>query len=531
MNAIVPVQDSFDLQHDVLLAEIKRGLLVPVLGADINLCGRPIDNGMPVSWKVGISGVKYPPSTCELALHLLDQAKTQGNLDPDAHLGELLSDFLTTQLQRPQDSMSAVCLANVCQYIQFVNPDILNALLPQILAEEYHPTPVHEFLVKLAQYQPSAATADTRPYPCFVTVCFDQVLEQHLRKNQVPFHLVAFVLGENGGVFQYTPPGYLPEEISQEIGSGEVSQLMGGFKEHAVVIKLNGGIPTGTRNFAITEDHYIDYLSHQGIKDSLPEMLLAKLTRRGTKGSHLLFLGYSLRHWNLRVILRRIWSECLSNQNKRWTVILEKRFSEIDTKFWTEYGVPGAELKQIDSIDVYIKRLTERLASLPGSSSPSVPPRLPPPIEKSDRTGVFISYSHEDQKLFEELVTILYPIRHNLKLWHDQMIKPGDQWRQEIEKALASAKAAILLVSPNFLSSDFIEKHELPPLLEAAKANGCQILWIKLKECLIDATPIEEYQALYNEPVISSLTRSQRNQAFYEIAKKIQALLKTTAGD
>jgi len=148
-------------------------------------------------------------------------------------------------------------------------------------------------------------------------------------------------------------------------------------------------------------------------------------------------------------------------------------------------------------------------------------PRLSP-SPKKPRDTVFIGYSHEDQKWFDELVTILYPIRHKLKLWHDQMIKPGDEWRQEIEKALAPAKAAILLVSPNFLSSDFIENHELPPLLEAAVANGCKILWIKLKECLMDGSPIEKYQALYNEPVISSLTKLSTTKPFTRSLRKFR---------
>jgi len=523
MNAIVATQDRIGLQHDMLLAEIKRGLLVPVLGGDINLCGRPVQNMVPIGWKAGAEGIKYPPSTCELGLHLLDRAKEQGSLNLDRNLRELLSNFLTTQLSSPQDSMTAICLANVCQYIRFVNPLILDALLPQLLAEEYAPTPVHEFLLKLAQYRPNSAMADTRPYPCIVTACFDQVLEQHLHRNQVPFHLVAFVLAENGGAFQYTPPGHQPEEVSREIGSGDLSQLMEGFKEYPVVIKLNGGIPAGgTRNFAITEDHYIDYLSHQGIKDSLPEMLLAKLTSR-TKGSRLLFLGYSPRHWNLRVILRRIWYECLNNQNKHWTVILESRFSEIDAKFWTEYALPEAELMQIDSLDDYIKRLTARLAQLPQGTSPPNAVRGQPSstIKKANRDGVFISYSHEDHKWFKELVTMLAPVQRKLKIWHDQMIRPGAEWRKEIETALASAKAAVLLVSPDFLNSDFIQKNELPPLLDAAKTDGCKILWIKVKECLIDETPIENYQAVYNEPLIN-LTDGKLNRAMYDIVKKIR---------
>ncbi len=57
-------------------------------------------------------------------------------------------------------------------------------------------------------------------------------------------------------------------------------------------------------SFVITEDHYIDYLTRTDISNLLPVTLAAKLRK-----SHFLFLGYSLRDWNLRVILHRIWGE------------------------------------------------------------------------------------------------------------------------------------------------------------------------------------------------------------------------------
>ena len=525
MNATsTPVRD-LALEEQELIDDIEDGLLVPVLGGDINLCGRQLRNRIPISWQEDPEGIQFPPSTCELALHLLKQATEQENLDQD--LRKLLAGFLKTQLGRPQDSMSTIGLANVCQYIQFVNPRILEVLLPKILAQEYHPTPVHEFLVKLAQYRPSRAKADSCPYPCIVSACFDQVLEQHLRKNQVPFHLVAFVLGENGGAFQYTPPGRQPEEASEEISPGLKSKLMDAFKEHCVVIKLNGGMGAGRRNFAVTEDHYIDYLNRQGITDSLPEMLLAKLTKRGTKdNSHLIFLGYSPRHWNHRVILRRIWSECLNNQNKRWTVVMEKSFGKIDTKFWEEYGLQKeVDIRQIDSLDDYVKKLAARLVDLPGRTSP--PRRGPDPPSKPVRDGVFISYSHKDERWFNELEKMLSPVQSKLKIWHDQMIEPGAKWKEEISKALESAKAAVLLVSPDFLDSEFIQKHELPPLLEAAKGDGCRILWINVKASLIGSTSLDDYQALYDGEPLISLTEGQLNKTLFEIATKIHNLLES----
>jgi internalin A len=144
----------------------------------------------------------------------------------------------------------------------------------------------------------------------------------------------------------------------------------------------------------------------------------------------------------------------------------------------------------------------------------------------SSENQIFISYSHADAEALSQLQKTLKPLIRNqiISVWDDTQIQPGDEWRTSIETAIASAQIAILLVSTNFLASNFIAENELPPLLEAAQARGLKIIWIPLSASLYEETAIATYQAAHppNRP-IDSLLPAQQNQAWVEICKKIKA--------
>jgi len=159
--------------------------------------------------------------------------------------------------------------------------------------------------------------------------------------------------------------------------------------------------------------------------------------------------------------------------------------------------------------------------------SPAVPSRSSASTD-AQRHHVFISYSHRDKKWLSELQTMLKPlVRVGLiEVWDDNKIKPGATWKTEIERALASAKVAVLLVTANFLASDFIASNELPPLLQAARDRGLVVLWIYFSSCLYEITEIANFQAAHGiGRALDRMPKPNRQAVLSEVCGYIRNLL------
>jgi len=145
------------------------------------------------------------------------------------------------------------------------------------------------------------------------------------------------------------------------------------------------------------------------------------------------------------------------------------------------------------------------------------------------RDKVFISYSHKDKKWKEELETMLKPLSSKGKIiyWDDTKIKTGQKWDNEIKNALEKTKIALLLVSANFLASDYIMKKELPVVLEAAEEGKCKIFWMLLNECLYEETGLIDIQAVHDiKKPLAGLKPTERSKILADTARQIQKVYK-----
>jgi len=144
----------------------------------------------------------------------------------------------------------------------------------------------------------------------------------------------------------------------------------------------------------------------------------------------------------------------------------------------------------------------------------------------STRDQVFFSYSHADSKYLDRMLIHLRPVERSgaVNLWSDTKIKVGDQWKREIKLAISKARAAVLLISADFLASEFIVSDELPPLLAAAELEGARIIPVIVKPSrfLRDGS-LSRFHSLNDpkDPLIS-LDEAKREELYERLAEIIE---------
>jgi tetratricopeptide (TPR) repeat protein len=147
------------------------------------------------------------------------------------------------------------------------------------------------------------------------------------------------------------------------------------------------------------------------------------------------------------------------------------------------------------------------------------------------KVKIFFSYSHEDETLRDELAKYLKPLERQGKIepWHDRKIEPGKNWRQELDFHLNSADIVLLLVSTDFVNSDFCYCTELERARERHDAGETRIIPIFLRLIDLNAlkgTPLETIQGVPepSQPITSAKWET-RDEAFVHVAERIRAVV------
>ncbi|HEX8922104.1 MAG TPA: toll/interleukin-1 receptor domain-containing protein, partial [Pyrinomonadaceae bacterium] len=145
---------------------------------------------------------------------------------------------------------------------------------------------------------------------------------------------------------------------------------------------------------------------------------------------------------------------------------------------------------------------------------------------------IFISYSHKDETFKDELVTMLAGLQRRgiVDAWQDRRIEAGDEWNTSIQDAMNDCDLALLMVSPDYLASRFIQEEEQPKLLQRRQEMRLRVVPIVVRPCPWRSEPVlKELQALPRDGkavITFSKDNGERDQVWADIATVIETRAK-----
>src|SRR6266436_6409019 len=138
--------------------------------------------------------------------------------------------------------------------------------------------------------------------------------------------------------------------------------------------------------------------------------------------------------------------------------------------------------------------------------------------------NIFFSYAHEDEASLNKLQKHLRPLyREGLidLMWHDRNISAGTEWEQEIDTYLNKAQVILLLISSDFMASDYCYSKEMTRSIERHDQQEARVIPVILRHAQWKKTPIGKLQALPTDgkPVKSW---QDEDEAFFNVVEGIR---------
>jgi internalin A len=143
-----------------------------------------------------------------------------------------------------------------------------------------------------------------------------------------------------------------------------------------------------------------------------------------------------------------------------------------------------------------------------------------------DLPSVFISYAHEDERFRDELRGALTPYERSsvLEVWDDTCMLAGQKWEDEILAKLEKADIVVLLLSNDFIGSDYSYQKEMQIARERDKAGECAIVPIVVRACRFDRLELGQLQAILpnGKPIKQN---KDRDAAWLEVTKQLDRVI------
>jgi DNA-binding SARP family transcriptional activator len=295
-------------------------------------------------WKAVLGGRVVPVLGMGVTLN--------GNANPGVPGRDQLAAHLARTFDCPREHSAD--LAKVAQYVVVahgIGP--LYDELHTLFDRDYVPQPVHRLLAEL----PPVLRERSAPQQLIVTTHYDNALERAFDDAGERYDVVSYIsLGRDRGKFSHRSADGNVRVIQLPNAYAEVP-----LEERPVILKIHGEVDRDPsragESFVVSEDDHIAYLAETGLGGVLPVTLAARLRR-----SHLLFLGYGLLDWSLRVFLHRLWADGQADY-RSWAV--QPSVGRIEREFWKRRGVQPSGR----SLDEFVALLRTQLAETEGAAT------------------------------------------------------------------------------------------------------------------------------------------------------------------
>lgn len=147
-------------------------------------------------------------------------------------------------------------------------------------------------------------------------------------------------------------------------------------------------------------------------------------------------------------------------------------------------------------------------------------------VRPSKKTKFFVSYSSKDEEYKKELKKHLRGLMDKglIEYWDGRTILPGEYWEEEIKKKMEQADIILLLVSVDFMNSDYINDVELKRAIERHNEGMVKIIPIILRPCDFESSFLNKYQALPEgkKPIEKW---DNKEDAYVNVVEKIKTIL------
>ncbi|HEX4065291.1 MAG TPA: toll/interleukin-1 receptor domain-containing protein [Acidobacteriaceae bacterium] len=137
--------------------------------------------------------------------------------------------------------------------------------------------------------------------------------------------------------------------------------------------------------------------------------------------------------------------------------------------------------------------------------------------------SVFVSYTHTDETFKTDLLKHLEPLRRLglIEAWHDRKIRAGDEWDKVISANLKSADIILLLVSIDFINSQYCYDVEMEVALDMHEEKKATVIPIILRPCMWQQTPFAKLQALPRDARAVAIW-PDRDEALVNVAEGVR---------